>query len=159
MLEYFKLICKHKYYVFIFGLKLKVPLLQLLIHDISKFGPSEYKHYQRWFFVDKNDPDGFAAAWLHHKNHNPHHWEYWLQRTKRKESGQTLTLEPLPMPEKYIRELVADWIAAGKAYKNALPLQEWLNKEWKELFLHEKTKGILRKVLKECNVSWPGDVQ
>lgn len=158
-LDYLKLVLKHKWYVFLVGCKLKVPFWQILTHDISKLGPAEYKHYQRWFFKDKNDPEGFAAAWLHHQNHNLHHWDYWLSRTKRVEQARVMSVEPVPMPERYVREMVADWDSAGKAYKNCLPLQDWLNKEWENLVLHEKTIDRLRAVLAECGMYWPGDLE
>ena len=26
----------------------------------------------------KKEIQGYSLAWQHHKGHNPHHWEYWL---------------------------------------------------------------------------------
>lgn len=159
MFEYLKVVIRHKWYVLLYGLELNVPLYQLITHDLSKLTPSEYIHYQRWFFVDKCDPDGFSAAWLHHQNHNPHHWDYWLSRTKGSEQSREVEIKPIPMPEKYVRELVVDWLAAGKAYNNALPLQKWLNKEWKNMILHPLTVRRVSSILQEIGMYWPGDVE
>lgn len=71
-------IMRHKWYVFIAGWRLKVPLWRLLTHDLSKFSPAEFGAYARQFHGDKGDPTGFAHAWLHHQHHNAHHWEYWI---------------------------------------------------------------------------------
>ena len=51
---------------------------------------------------------------------NPHHPEYWLNPNR---SGE---LEPLPMPNIYTLEMIADWIGAGKTYGSTL--EEWLPK-------------------------------
>ena len=49
-------------------------------------------------------------AWQHHKGHNDHHYEYWVDNL---DSGGT----PIEMPINCVLEMVADWMAAGKAYK------------------------------------------
>lgn len=178
-MNYFWLTIKHKWFVFLAGLKTGVPLWRLIIHDWSKFTPSELPHYQRQFFGDKDDPLGFAAAWLHHQNHNPHHWEYWLPRSghakhndderykiqahgdgyplwiydfeKEKQitpkiaddfaedANQIYTLKeylnnidliPIDMPEWAIREMIADWMGAARAYEGQWPVDgnwEWMD--------------------------------
>lgn len=136
-LKYIGLTLKHKWFVFCAGLKLKVPLWQLLVHDLSKFSPSEAPHYGRQFFGSKDDPLGFSYAWNHHQKTNKHHWEYWVMTTGHNRGGMA-DGAPLPMPERYAREMVADWLGASRAY-----LGEWPKsvEEWAWLKIHsEKIK-------------------
>lgn len=159
-LDYLKLTLKHKWYVLKAGLKLGVPLWQLLRHDTSKLGRTEYTHYQRWFFEDKNDPIRFAQAWLHHQNSNPHHWEYWISRTPHKiGAGGDYIPTPLPIPERYVREMVADWVGAGLAYTGKMDVQEWLNKNYHKMCLHQYSKLRIHFALKEFDCFWPGDFE
>lgn len=129
-MKYLLLTLRHKWFVFLAGLRTKAPLWRLLIHDWSKFLPSELPYYQRQFFGDKGDPDGFAVAWLRHQNHHPHHWEFWITRTGhfQNDCGDNV---PLPMPEWAVREMVADWLGAGRAYEGKWPSMNnwiWLNR-------------------------------
>lgn len=125
--KYAWLTIQHKWWVFLAGLKLGVPLWQLIIHDFSKFGRHELFAYGRQFFGDKGDPLGFQRAWLHHQNHNPHHWEYWIPRTNHVRSG-IMKESPIVMPLPYIREMVADWMGASKAYTGSWDMTDWLEK-------------------------------
>jgi len=124
-LKYLWLTTKHKYFVFRVGLKLGVPLWQLIVHDWVKYLPCEAPHYGRQFFGDKSDPLGFTMAWLHHQRQK-HHWEAWIPITGHNRGGYK-DLEPLPMPEKYVREMCADWLGASRAYEGKYPenLGEW----------------------------------
>ena len=115
MYQYFVQIMKHKYYVFKYGLKTKAPIWRLIIHDWSKFTPSEYPHYQRQFFGKADDPDGFERAWLSHQNRNPHHFEYWVLRSTKSGNKNKYNC-PIDMPEWAVREMVADWVSASKVY-------------------------------------------
>lgn len=90
----------------------------LWIHDLSKFSANESYGYAFHNFKSQ-DPDVlFDKAWLHHKNHNPHHPEYWLNPNK---EG---VLMPIDMPTIFVLEMVADWIGAGMVYGNSL--DKWL---------------------------------
>ena len=111
-LRYLKTVLLHKWYVLVAGRRLRVPLWRLLVHDLSEFSLAEFSHYARNFCGDKGDPAGFERAWLHHKNRNDHHWEWWLSHDG---------ISPYPMPMIVVREMVADWFAAGKAYNGAWP--------------------------------------
>ena len=128
-MKYFFLTLKHKWFVFLAGLKLKVPLLLLLIHDWTKFLPCELPHYQRQFFGKANQPHNFIKCWVHHQNHNPHHWEYWIPRTGHNRCDPPYPdNKPIPMPEIYVREMIADWLGAGRAYnKKIVDINNW---EW-----------------------------
>jgi len=118
-LKYLWLTLKHKAFVFRAGLKTRAPLWRLVIHDWSKFTLAEAPHYGRQFFGAKDDPQGFARAWLHHQNCNPHHWEYWIPRTGHGRGDDDLV--SLPMPEWAVREMVADWLGASRAYGGTWP--------------------------------------
>ncbi len=98
-------VLKHKWFILISGWRLKVPMWKLLIHDLSKFSPAEFIPYARYHYGEPDLP-AYARAWKHHYAHNSHHYEYW--------GGK-------PMPEIAVREMVADWMAAGKVYNGRWP--------------------------------------
>lgn len=149
-MDYFFLTIKHKWYVFLAGRKTGVPLWRLIKHDWSKFTLAEYPHYQRQFFGDKNCP-GFPAAWLHHQNLNDHHWEYWVPRSGHTQDGRK-RFNPIEMPWVCVREMVADWMAAGKAYQGEWPDKnrfQWLIDNQYDMNLHPITKSKIVYILKD----------
>lgn len=113
--KHFKTVCKHKRIVYqeckACGIR-----FQGIVHDLSKFGISEFGASARYFQGDRSPLEkekaekGYSAAWLHHKGHNPHHWEYW---TDFDETGDIVCAK---IPYRYVLEMVCDWIGAGKAY-------------------------------------------
>lgn len=138
-LRYLWLTLKHKTFVFRAGLRTKAPIWRLIIHDWSKFTPAEAPHYGRQFFGAKDDPDGFARCWLHHQNHNPHHHEYWLSRSNHDRATHH-AIGPhgaLPMPEWAVREMVADWMGASRAYEGVWP-KNWATWRWLQASLRQK---------------------
>jgi hypothetical protein len=151
-LNYFFLTLKHKYFVFIAGLKFKVPILRLILHDMSKLTLNEYSHYQKQFFGKKDDPEGFMCAWLHHQNVNEHHWEYWIPRSGHNLGNDPSNFKPIPMSENALREMVADWFGASKAYNGKWPKPnewEWLKENRNKIVIHEQTRKLLDEILKE----------
>ena len=93
---------------------------QGLTHDLSKYTPSEFlvgaRYYQgtRSPNAAEREEKGYSEAWMHHKGRNRHHFEYWNDMnmvTKRYES--------VPMPRKYLVEMVMDRIAACKTYQGS----------------------------------------
>lgn len=84
-------------------------------HDMSKFSPTEFFEYVKYFEVGKSPRDvaiesgHVFTAWRHHVGHNPHHWEYWIDR-------QQTEIVPLEMPIPHFVEMVCDWIGASKTY-------------------------------------------
>lgn len=149
-------ILRHKWYVFIAGWRLKVPLWRLLTHDLSKFSPAEFGAYARQFHGDKGDPMGFAHAWLHHQHHNAHHWEYWIGSSAHNKSPLLDGIDDghvLPMPESAVREMVADWLAAGKVYNGAWPDPNhwtWFKENRHKMQMHLTTWARLFVVLEEA---------
>ena len=110
-LKHFIKIIVHKYYVFQESRKCGI-IWQGLVHDLSKFLPSEFKQ-ARYYTGNRSAIDGEKAAlgyshsWIVHTNRNPHHWEYWYDPTDRYIA---------PIPEKYQKGMACDIIAASKAY-------------------------------------------
>lgn len=147
-IKYAILTIKHKYFVFVAGLYVGVPLITLLKHDLSKFYICELPNYGRQFFGDKSDPEKFDVAWLHHQNSNKHHWEYWIPRTGHNKSNGNPV--PLDMPEIYVKEMIADWLGAGRAYNKYWPDVRnwtWLSSNIDKMILSENTKKLINKTV------------
>lgn len=91
---------------------------QGLMHDLSKYSPTEFltgaKYYQgtRSPNAAERDEVGYSTAWMHHKGRNKHHYEYWTDMNK-----QTGRYESVPMPRKYLVEMVMDRRAACMTYQ------------------------------------------
>ena len=153
VLKYFWLTCQHKYFVFRAGLKTKAPVWRLLIHDWSKFMPDELPHYGRQFFGKADNPEGFIQCWVRHQNRHPHHWEYWIPRTGHNRCDPSYKdNEPIPMPEWAVREMVADWLGAGKAYNGEWPDVndwKWLKNNLDKMRLHKKTRWWVFEIIEE----------
>lgn len=139
---YLGYVIRHKRYVFQASCKLGIPLRGLL-HDLSKFRPSELLPYARSFNNSDGSPrsdrpedvrDAFDYAWLLHIHRNPHHWQYWVLR---EDDGD---LKALPMPEEYVREMVADWIGAGLAQGHGNDVLPWYEKNKDKMILHPETR-------------------
>lgn len=84
-LAYLKYVIRHKWFVLFAGLPLRVPFWRLLVHDMSKFRPSEWFAYAATFYKSDgskqyDETPKFNRAWLLHQHRNPHHWQYWLLR-------------------------------------------------------------------------------
>lgn len=81
--QYLKYVLRHKWFVFLAGLKLGVPILTLIVHDWDKFLPDEWFPYARTFYKPNGEKQylespEFAQAWMKHQHRNKHHWQYWL---------------------------------------------------------------------------------
>lgn len=150
--KYIWLTVKHKVFVFRGGLRTGAPIGRLILHDWSKFTPMEAPHYGRQFFGDKSDPLGFSLAWNHHQKTNKHHWEYWIPASGHNRGGYA-DGEPLPMPDKYVREMVADWLGASRAYEGSWPVDRaswgWLQANINKIRLHRDTRRLVERVLSE----------
>ena len=116
---HFKTITYHKYLVMQGCFKVGL-YKQGLLHDLSKYSPSEFimgaKYYQgnRSPNNAEREDIGYSSAWLHHKGRNKHHFDYWLDYSE-EEGG----LMPVPMPDRYIVEMFMDRIAASKVYNGS----------------------------------------
>ena len=92
--------------------------LQGLTHDLSKYSPTEFMIGARYWQGTRSpnaaerEVKGYSEAWMHHKGRNRHHYEYWTDM-----HPVSKTYEPIPMPRKYLVEMVMDRIAACKTYQ------------------------------------------
>lgn len=149
--QHFCTITKHKWLVmqgcFRVGL-----YWQGLSHDLSKYSPVEFWNGARYYQGNKSpntaerDDKGYSEAWMHHKGRNRHHYEYWTDMNR-----QTRNYESIPMPRKYLVEMVMDRRAAcmtyqGKAYKDDSALVYFDRSREKDL-MHPRTNKELRHIL------------
>lgn len=130
-LRYLSYVLRHKWFVLIECIKLGI-LWRGIVHDLSKFHPSEWFPYADQFYGDWRSDDqdrnvvapsqiqwAFERAWNHHQKRNDHHWQYWVRLG---DDGTTL---PLSMSDDSIREMLADWRGASRAITGKDNTREW----------------------------------
>lgn len=159
--KYLWYVLRHKWFVFVECLKYGIPLLGLF-HDLSKFSFAEWSPYVNYFYgykpTDKEVKlacscgvylkstdeinDEFNTAWNHHQKRNKHHWQYWVLR---EDNGKTIAL---PMPDRYRKELLADWRGCGKALGKP-DTKQWYLHNRDKMVLHKDTRDWIEKEL-EC---------
>ncbi len=90
---------------------------QGLFHDLSKYTPTEFIPGMK-YYTGKESPNngerrdtGYSLAWMHHKGRNKHHFEFWYDYEM-----ATKKIIPMPMPDRYIKEMFCDRVAASKTY-------------------------------------------
>ncbi len=157
--KYLKYVLKHKWYVFVECCKLGIPLRGLL-HDLSKFLPSEFIPYARYFYGNYPETltvyektyhwemktkaaieQDFDLAWLKHQKRNKHHWQYWILKC---DNGDIKVLE---MPLKYCKEMLADWRGAGKAINGKDDVKSWYLKNKDNIIIHPEVREFIEKSL------------
>lgn len=148
-------ILRHKWFVFVECCHLGIPWLGI-IHDWSKFLPDEWWAYARYFYGDYPSWDevkrivpharvredvqhGFDVAWLKHQHRNKHHWQYWLLM------NDTEPDRLLPVPDKYIREMVADWRGASRA--RGADVRHWWKRHNHKVRMEEQSRARFQKLL------------
>ena len=125
---------------------------QGLTHDLSKYSPTEFAVGIRYFQGNRSpngaerEDKGYSEAWMHHKGRDRHHWEYWTDMLP-----GTRSYEAVPMPRKYLAEMVMDRIAAckvyqGDAYTDASALT-YLLRSREKIMMHKKTLQELEYLL------------
>jgi hypothetical protein len=141
--------------VFLECCKYKIPLRGIL-HDISKFYPSEWFSYVQWFCEKPDAIDypeefkivkkRFQLAWLKHQRRNKHHWQWWLLQNQ----DDVIALE---MPVTYILEMIADWKGTSRAINGFDNSMEWYKSNRQKMILAPNTKQFIEKLLiMEMNV-------
>lgn len=148
-LKYFSYVFRHKWYVMVECFKYGL-YWQGIIHDWSKFLPSEFVAYAEFFYGGDKRKDRFYTpsqgsykfnrAWLLHQHRNPHHWQYWLLQ---EDDGSKF---PLAMPLKYIEEMVCDWKGAGKA-SGYSDTPAWYQRNKDKIILHPATRIVVEILL------------
>ena len=125
---------------------------QGLTHDLSKYSPTEFRVGVKYFQGDKSPnaaertDKGFSEAWMHHKGRNRHHYEYWTDM-----SPVTRNYDAVPMPRKYLVEMVMDRRAAcmvyqGEKYTDGSAL-EYFMKSRERALMHPQTSQELQYIL------------
>jgi hypothetical protein len=152
LIKFLNLVFWHKVYVMRAGTWSRAPLWLLLIHDWSKFMPWELPHYARQLKGAGGDPVGFETAWNHHQKTNPHHWEYWIP-VSRHSRGEWKDGVPLPIPEKYLREMAADWMASTRGVMGSWPTDiaswKWYQDNKHRIRLHPESGAQYMAILEE----------
>lgn len=115
-LGHFLTITKHRHEVIRLCFRAGIGF-QGLFHDLSKYSLTEFLPGAK-FYTGKESPNngerrsyGFSLAWMHHKGRNKHHFEYWYDYEM-----ATKKIVPVDMPDRYIKEMFCDRIAASKTY-------------------------------------------
>lgn len=134
-LENLRYIISHKINVAIECINMGM-YLHAITHDISKLLPSEFFPYTETYHGNGKNRRAMNEAWQWHKNRNPHHWDFWV-----KGSGQ-----PIPMPEKYVKQMIADWRGMGrqKGFDSAII---YYTKTKYRMALHKETTHLINKYL------------
>ena len=161
-LSYLIYVLRHKWFVAVAASRIGAPMPLALIHDWSKFSAREWGAYARNFFDADGSrrrarrPDGgydpnsrsdeFKYAWLSHQR-NRHHWQAWVS------IGDGGSLQPMPMPRRYVMEMVADWMGAGRAITGRWEVKEWYAKNKDTMVLHEDTRTRVETILEKTEAA------
>lgn len=169
-LKYLRYLLRHKWYVAIECFKRGL-YWRGLMHDMSKFLPSEFIPYANHFFGQGSDisrgrdktgyykptdtgDKAFDFAWFLHQKRNPHHWQWWIL-PEDKRDGKVLD-KVLEMKEPYLTEMICDWIGAGKAQGHFSPpddplreTRDWWQANNHKMRLHPYTREKIEKLLKD----------
>jgi len=138
-LEYLRYVLTHKFWVLVYCFEYGL-FRQGLVHDNSKFTLVEWNGYVNNYFSSKESEkikQNYAIAWKHHYQNNKHHWLYWVNYDK----------VASPMPDKYIKEMIADWRAMEKVLYNHSNPTSWYNTQ--NMNLYPATRKIVEKYLAE----------
>lgn len=147
--KYLRFILRHKVGVYKAGRTLGVGRWQLLMHDMSKFSLAEFGPYYEYFNNRSSDPwkaeaqkNAFNIAWLHHIHRNKHHWNYWVF------GASVEGIDAVRMPERYVREMVADWMGVSYALgKPPSDAKDWYLQNKDTMILHPATRSRVEALL------------
>jgi Family of unknown function (DUF5662) len=147
-LKYASYLLRHKWYVFLECAKVGL-WWRGLIHDLSKFLPSEWIPYANHFGgdihrgrdgtgyykpTDTGDPAFDFARLLHLQKRNRHHWQWWV--LPEDEGG----VKVLPMDNTSRLEMLCDWRGAGRA-QGTPDVRAWYMLNGHRMQLHPETRA------------------
>lgn len=150
-LSYLQYVLQHKWFVFVECCKLGIPWMGI-IHDWHKFMPAEWFPYVHFFHnsdgtkkqvrdgtgyykPDDTGDSAFDYAWFVHQKRARHHWQSWAFPDT---NGK---LKLLPVPERYRREMLADWRGAARAQGlTAESVTDWYVANKDKIQLHPETR-------------------
>ena len=146
-LKYLRYLIRHKWFVFIACLKYGL-VWQGIVHDLSKLLPDEIVPYANFFYGGDKRKDRFYTpsdgskefnrAWLKHLHRNPHHWQYYVLM---EDDGATF---PLEVPDKYLKEMLCDWIGAGRA-QGFNDVLGWYSTNRNKMVLHVESRAWIER--------------
>ncbi len=158
-LKYLSYVLRHKWYVLVECWKVGI-VWRGLIHDLSKFLPSEWFPYANYFYrprpkqsvgymkpVDSGDA-AFDFAWLLHQKRNDHHFQWWILP---EDDGDT---KVLPMSDAARREMLADWRGAGRAQGYGDNTLAWYLKNKDKMRLHTNARRKVEAMLDHPMSAW-----
>ncbi|OQB06859.1 MAG: hypothetical protein BWY21_01861 [Parcubacteria group bacterium ADurb.Bin216] len=140
-MRHFWYIVRHKWFVMIECFKVGL-IWEGIVHDLDKFRIEyfvAYNKYQKRKLFKAQQPEelypktgdrGINREILRHRKTSPHHWQYYCYGRK----------QPSPMPDKYIKEMICDWVGAAKA-RGRKNLMEWYSEAKDYMIFNEETKG------------------
>jgi hypothetical protein len=144
--DYLLYVLRHKFYVFQECMKYGL-WWQGIVHDWSKFLPSEWIPYSEYYYGGHGEdrpPEvraGYdSAANLHH-HRQPHHWQFWVL------IHNDGVLECLPIPDRYRKEMLADWRGTGKTTKGREDTRKWYLENRDKIRLHAETRAWIEQEL------------
>ena len=152
--EQFKTITTHKLLVMKYCFRIGL-YRQGLCHDLSKYSWTEFRVGIRYYQGNRSpnnaerEDTGLSTSWLHHKGRNKHHFEYWVDYGLRSDR----VLEGVPMPRRYIAEMIMDRISASRVYSpdtytDRSPLEYYQKGKDRLWFIHPDTREQMEYLLR-----------
>jgi len=149
--RHFKVITKHRHKVIYHCFRCGI-LFRGLLHDLSKYSPTEFFRGAKYFLGTKSPNEaeriqnGYSVAWMHHQGRNKHHFEFWHDYDPKKRC-----VVPVKMPYKFVVEMFCDRVAASKIYQGEKyvdkhPL-EYFNNSFTTKYIHPDTARELEALL------------
>lgn len=105
-------------------------LFFLVVYGFLFYRKSEEENYKN-----------FNYAWLNHVSIGKHHWQHWVLITDEKD------LIKFEIPDKYLKEMLCDWIGAGKSQKNGIDTKEWYSYHKDKMSIHPESRKKLEKMI------------
>lgn len=132
---------------------------QGLLHDLSKYGPTEFLVGCKYYQGDRSpnnaerEATGCSTAWLHHKGRNKHHLEYWIDYGAAEDAidPEHRGMTGMKMPVRYVVEMFIDRISASKNYQKEKYTDEspliYYEKSKVAYLIHKDTQALLEYLL------------
>ena len=151
-IKHFKTITHHRHLVLQGCFRLGL-YRQGLLHDLSKYSPTEFLVGAKYYSGTRSPNDGerldkgYSSSWLHHKGRNKHHLEYWIDYNP--EAGLKMTGLEMPVP--YLAEMFCDRIAASKTYRGSAYCDsdpyDYYMRSRDHYLIHPRTAALLLEML------------
>lgn len=150
-ITYLWYVVRHRWFVMVECFQ-RGMIWQGLVHDVDKFLPDEFFAYADFFAHKRRDKTGyykptntghseFDRAWLRHVHRNRHHWQHWCI------PDDSAGVKPFDIPLKYIREMVCDWIGAGRAQHSEINATQWFAVNGHKMQLTDSTRRAIEEEL------------